>query len=147
MTDKVCYDTTDTTTAVTPWIGNPLSRFMEGYWDYDFSPGFNPRFEMRETDSAITLIFEIPGVKKEDLHLDISDGRLRVRGERKSPELKKNEECMCSDLGYWTFDRSFGLPDSIDEGTVKAKHHDGLLELTIGKREGKKRKAIEIKVE
>lgn len=147
MNNKVCYDTSDTTTAVATRVENPMSRLLDGFWDYDFSPGFFPSFETRESDNTITLIFEVPGVKKEDIHLDISEGFLRLRGERKAPEMRKGEECYCSEFGYGTFERSFRLPESVEEGKVKAKHVDGLLEITIAKKEGKKRKAIEIKVD
>src|SRR5664279_4986904 len=101
---------------------------MEGFWDYNLSSEFLPRFEMRESDDAITVVFEVPGVKKEDIHLDINGGVLRIKGERKAPDRKKDEECYCSELGYGSFERSFKLPDSVDEGKVKAHHADGLLE-------------------
>ncbi len=147
MTDRICFDTPDTATAVVPAQRSPLSRLMEGYWDYGFSPDFDPRYEMRETDDAITMLFEIPGVKKEDIHLDIGNGLLRIKGERRAPDVKKNEECFCSDLGYGSFEKSFRLPDYADGGNVKARHVDGMLELTIPKKEEKKRRTIEIKVE
>ena len=147
MSDRVCFDPSDTEKAIAPWVGSPMTRLMDGFWDYDFSPGFHPPYEMRESDSAITIIFEIPGIKKEDIHLDLRNGILRLRGERKAPELKKDEDCYCSELGYGTFERSFRLPDYVEDGSVKAKHSDGLLEIIIGKKEGKKRKALEIKVE
>ena len=147
MTDRVCYDTPDTDTAVAPWADNRVARLVDGFWDYNFAPEFFPRFEMRESDDAISLILEVPGVKKEDIHLDINGGVLRIKGERKAPDKKKGEECFCSELGYGSFERSFRLSDTVDEAKVKAHHADGILELTIPKREDKKRKAIEIKVD
>jgi HSP20 family protein len=147
MTDRVCYDTPDTDTTLAPRESSPVARLMDGFWDYNLSSEFLPRFEMRESDDAITVIFEVPGVKKEDVHLDINNGVLRIKGERKAPDRKDEEECYCSELGYGSFERSFRLPDSVDEGKVKAKHADGLLELTFPKREDRKRKSIEIKVE
>jgi HSP20 family protein len=147
MTDRVCYDTPVTDTALSPWADSPIARLADGFWDYNFAPDFFPRFEMRESDDAITMIFEVPGVKKEDIHLDTDGGVLRIRGERKAPEGKKGEECYCSELSYGSFERSFRLSDSVDEGRVKAHHADGILELTIPKKEDKKRKAIEIKVD
>lgn len=147
MTDRVCYNTTDPATTLVPWESGPVARLMDGFWDYNFSSEFVPRFEMRESDDAITVLFELPGVRKEDIHLDINGGVLRIKGERTAPEGKKGEECYCSELGYGPFERSFRLPDSVEEGKVKAKHTDGMLELTIPKKEDKKRKAIEIKVD
>jgi HSP20 family protein len=120
---------------------------FDGGWDYEFSPGFDPRFEMRENDDAVTILFELPGVKREDVHIDTGDGLLRIHGERKAPQIQKDEECRCSDLGYGAFDRSFKLPDYADAGKVTAKLADGMLELTIPKIEEKKRVAVEIKVE
>jgi len=141
-----CHDTTDTAAAVAPWESSPVSRLMEGFWDYNFSSEFLPRFEMRESDDAISVLFEVPGVKKDDIHVDIDAGVLRVRGERKAPEGKGDEECCCSELGYGPFERSFRLPDYVDEGKINAKHVDGILELTIPKREDKKRRTVEVKI-
>jgi HSP20 family protein len=147
MSDRVCYDDADTSTAIAPSLAGPLSRLVDGYWDYGLSTDFDPRYEIRESDDAIKIIFELPGVKKDDVHVEIGDGILKLSGERKAPEMAKGENCCCSGLSYGAFEREFQLPDTAKEDSVRAHFHDGLLELTIDKREEKKRKAITIKVD
>jgi HSP20 family protein len=120
---------------------------MEGFWDYDLSTKFDPDYEVRESDTDFRMIFEVAGLKKEEIKVDIVNGVLRVSGERKAPDMKKGETCSCSGLGYGKFEKSFTLPDSVKEGEVHATYNEGLLELVIPKKEEVKAKAIEVKIE
>lgn len=146
MKDNVCYDTSGSTRVV-PWMGNSLSNLMEGFWDYGLSPDFDPGYEIRETDTDFRMIFEMPGLKKDDIKIDIVNDILRISGERKAPEMKKGETCYCSGLGYGKFERSFTLPDSVKVTEVHASYNDGLLELVIPKMVKKESKAIDVKIE
>jgi HSP20 family protein len=116
-----------------PWSEGPWSRLIEGFWDYDFSPAFNPGFEIQETGHEFRVIFEVPGVKRKDIHFDLEGGMLRVRGVRKAPLMKEGECCCCSGLSYGSFERTFALPDSARNGKIRTSLHEGLFELIVPK--------------
>ncbi len=88
-------------------------------------------------------------MKKEDLYVELRDGYLTLKGERKAEHENqdKRKGIYRLERSYGAFERTFRVPDGITEKDVKAKYQDGVLELTIAipKEEGKK--AIEVKVE
>ena len=146
MSKKVCYDPAEETGLVTRQ-GSAFPNLLEGGWDYDLSPSFDPRWEVRESDDALRLIIEVPGVKKDAIHVDVGDGVLNLRGERKAPEGSEEACCCCSQLAYGLFEKSFNLPDYADGAKVEAHYQDGMLELRIPKKEESRRKAIEVKID
>lgn len=133
---------------------NPLS-LMESrldslldFWNVDYAPAFNPRLEVKETDKDFRLTMEVPGMKREDIHIEVDKGMLRLTGEKKAEvDDKSDARCSYSERSYGSFERALRLPDNVDANAIHAKYSDGLLELTIPKREEVKPKALEIKVE
>ncbi|OQY27345.1 MAG: heat-shock protein [Candidatus Cloacimonetes bacterium 4572_55] len=103
-----------------------------------------PVVDIDETDDAFLVKAELPGVKKNDVNVNIENGVLTIRGEKKTEtEDKKRHRVECA---YGSFVRSFSLPQAIKAEKVEAEYKNGILNLTIPKSEEAKPKQIEVKV-
>ena len=94
---------------------------------------WRPAFDIAETDGAVVLRGDLPGIPQEDIEVRVEDDVLTVRGERKRAE--KAEDVARSERAFGRFERAFRLADSIDADGVKASFTNGVLELTLPKRE------------
>lgn len=91
--------------------------------------------EVSENDQAYTVRAEIPGVKKEDIKVDVHGNRVSITAEtRRESEQKQGERLLRSELYYGQQHRTFTLDHDIDETKAAARYVDGVLELTLPKR-------------
>jgi HSP20 family protein len=103
-----------------------------------------PVVDIEENKDAYLVKAELPGVKKEDVSVNIDNGVLTIKGEKKSEiKDKKQHRVECS---YGSFVRSFTLPQTVKAEKVEAEYKNGILNLTIPKSEEAKPKQIEVKV-
>ncbi len=103
-----------------------------------------PEVDIYETDQSVVLKAELPGVNPKDAEIRIQDGTLYLKGERKFENEVKEENYHRVERAYGSFTRSFALPSSIDSEKAKAEYKDGVLTLTMPKREEAKPKTIQI---
>lgn len=106
---------------------------------------FIPSMDISETDNQFLISAELPGMKKEDININLENRRLTISGERKFEQKEDGETYHRVETRYGSFSRSFQLPNSVDEESVQAKYEDGLLKITIDKTEDKVKKQIEVK--
>jgi HSP20 family protein len=106
-----------------------------------------PAVDIKEKDGKYLLKADLPGIDKKDIHVELKDGCLTLKGERKSEHEDKNDNYHRVERTYGSFQRSFKVPEGLTEKDIKAKYKDGTLELTIPVPEVKKPKAIEVKVQ
>ncbi len=107
-----------------------------------------PQFKMdvKETDKSYTVHADLPGVKKEDIHVSIEGNTVSIAAETRSEsEQKEGEKVLKRERGYGKVFRSFSLGSDIDEAAANARYNDGVLELTLPKKAAaaSKRLAIE----
>jgi HSP20 family protein len=107
---------------------------------------WTPTVDISETDGEYVIKAELPEVKKEDVKVTVENGVLTLQGERRQEKEEKGKRYHRIERSYGSFVRSFALPESVDEGGVKAEYKDGVLSLHIPKSERVKPKAIEVKV-
>lgn len=107
---------------------------------------WQPSVDISETPEAFQIVAELPDVKKEDIKINIENGVLSLRGERKEEKEEKGKRFHRVERSYGSFMRSFALPDNVDESKAKADVKDGILTVTIAKSEQKKPKSIDVKV-
>lgn len=120
----------------------PFRGFEDLLRDFRLSPALREleaqtlmKMDVTETDQAYTVKAEIPGMKKEDIKIDIDGARVSVTAESKQEsEQKKGETIVRSERYYGRLFRSFTLAHEIDEGKAVAKYQDGVLELTLPKK-------------
>ena len=101
-----------------------------------------PAVDIYEDKNNIIVKAELPGMKKEDLSIDVKNNVLTLSGERKHEEKTRKENFHRIERSYGKFSRSFTLPDSVKVDKVKANYKDGVLEITLPKAEEAKAKAI-----
>src|SRR5574341_2284614 len=94
-----------------------------------------PAVDIYETDAAVVVKAEIPGVEREQVGIDVKDGILTLRGERKFEKELKEENYHRMERSYGTFVRSFSVPTSVDADRITAKLKDGVLEVQLPKAE------------
>jgi HSP20 family protein len=105
-----------------------------------------PPVDIYETENDIVLKAELPGVDPKDVEVRVEDNTLYLKGERKFEKEVKEQNYHRVERSYGSFARSFSLPNSISADKVKAEFKDGLLTLTMPKREEAKPKTIKIDV-
>ncbi|QKF73131.1 heat-shock protein Hsp20 [Aliarcobacter faecis] len=107
---------------------------------------FVPIVNTREDEKGFYVDVDLPGVKKEDIKVDINKGILTISGERKTKEEIKQEDYYKVETYFGKFSRSFTLPDNADIENIEAKNDNGVLEIVIPKlKEDISKKSIEIK--
>jgi len=109
---------------------------------FDVGQQMQIKMDVTKAENAYTVKAEMPGVKKDDIHLSVEGNQVTISGEaRKESEEKKGEEVIRSERYYGKISRSFTLPNDVDEAKVVAKYADGVLNLTLpmkGKSAGRK---------
>ncbi|MCT7529755.1 Hsp20/alpha crystallin family protein [Aliarcobacter cryaerophilus] len=107
---------------------------------------FVPTVNRREGEFAYHVDVDLPGVKKEDIKVDLNKGVLTISGERKTKEEVKQEDYYKIETYFGKFSRSFTLPDNVDIENIEAKSDNGVLEIVIPKlKDDVSKKSIEIK--
>ncbi|HET9607266.1 MAG TPA: Hsp20/alpha crystallin family protein [Edaphobacter sp.] len=105
-----------------------------------------PTVDISETEGEYLIKAELPEVRKEDVKVTVENGVLTLQGERRQEKEEKGKRFHRVERSYGSFVRSFTLPESVDESSVKAEYKDGVLNLHLPKSEKVKPKAIDVKV-
>ncbi len=105
-----------------------------------------PAVNEKEDDKAYYVEVDLPGVKKDDINVEVKDNILTISGERKFKKEEKDEGYIRTESFFGKFERRFTLPSDADAQKIEAKAEDGVLYITIPKIEEKENtKKIEIK--
>lgn len=132
---------------------NPFAQFMKQFEDEFFAPMASysgapsvasPRMEWQENERAYFLSFDIPGMRQEDIKIDLKENTLLVSAERKQSSERKEGESLRSERFYGVYQRAIELPRDVDEENVQAEYNNGVLEVLIPKTEKSKGKNIQI---
>jgi HSP20 family protein len=107
---------------------------------------WSPRVDVYEDEHAIKLEADLPGVKPEDFKLSIENFKLTLSGERKFAEGENKENWHRVERRYGSFSRNFTLPTTVNVEDVKAEFKDGVLRITLPKREEVKPRTIRVEV-
>lgn len=103
------------------------------------------KVEVAEKNGAYLVSAELPGVKKDDIHVSIDGAEVTLEAEvKREKEASKDERVLHTERLYGKVSRSFTLPQEVDEAKAEAKFRDGVLELTLPKKAAAQRKQISI---
>ena len=145
--------------AITLWRNRRPFEGLTGWFDdIDrwFDTGFftdlpetiwRPAIDIEEKDGNYLVRADLPGMQKKDIHVELKDGYLTLRGERKSEHEENKDNYHRIERSYGTFERSFRVPEGVTEKDIHAKYKDGVLELTIPAPKVEEPKTTEVKVE
>lgn len=106
-----------------------------------------PVVDIREKKKEYVIRAEVPGVDRKDIHLDVDKGVLKLSGERRWENEEKDEKQHRRESFYGQFARSFSLPENADADQIKAKYHDGVVEIRLPKTAETQAKKTEIPIE
>lgn len=127
-----------------------LNQFFDGFEAPNASREnvYTPPVEITESDEYYALSLEVPGLKKEDLKIELDANVLTVSGERKrAANSGKGERVQLLERNYGFFKRSFTLPNTIDADKVEAVCEDGILQIVLPKVQAARPRKIEIQSE
>lgn len=103
-----------------------------------------PSVDVIDRDSEVVVRAAVPGYKKEDIEISVSNSTLTLKGETKTEEKEEKGDYYRSEISQGSFYRLISLPAEVDEANAKASMKDGMLELTLPKVETSKRRTINI---
>ena len=104
-----------------------------------------PAMDVTETEEAYLVEADVPGIKKEDIKIEVLDNVLTIKGERKTEDEKEGKGYHRVERHYGSFHRTIEVPGGFVEDKITAAFKDGVLKVTLPKREEAKAKLIEVK--
>ncbi|ACC79530.1 Hsp20/alpha crystallin family protein [Nostoc punctiforme] len=105
---------------------------------------FSPAAELEETDDAIRLRLEVPGLEAKDINVEATPESISITGERKTETKSEENGITRSEFRYGKFQRVIPLPSQIQNDKVQAEYKNGILQLTLPKAESEKHKAVKV---
>lgn len=121
-----------------------FNRFSgtEGLFDRNFSPAM----DVVETTDGFTVTCELPGLDQQEIDINITSNVLTIRGEKKSDTTAKEKKVFRREIRTGSFQRTLSLPVAVDSEKVTADLKDGILSITLPKREDAKPKQISVNI-
>ena len=119
-----------------PWTGN----------DDDNLTQLMPRLDVASDDKAYTISTELPGVRPEDVSLEVKDGLLTIKGEKKQENKDDGKDVHVSERSYGSFERILTLPEDAVIDEIRAGHKDGVLTVTVPRKEPEQPQAKTIEI-
>lgn len=104
-----------------------------GSQDQHRAIGWQPRCDMVETDEAIVVEVELPGVKPEDVRLEVDNDALHITGERRATATRQGRNYHYLEQQYGRFERQLRLPQTVDRTAIQAEFDSGILSITLPK--------------
>ena len=129
-------------------MARSMGRLVDGLWPDDGEESNSewlPAVDICEKGDSIQFRVELPGVPREDIEIEVSNGVLSIRGEKKATEEAKGETWHRREFRYGSFVRSFTLPSEMKADEAEASFKEGVLSVTIPKEEKALHRKIEIK--
>ncbi|MBH8553862.1 Hsp20/alpha crystallin family protein [Nostocaceae cyanobacterium CENA357] len=121
-----------------------FDRLMPTDGGESMSFAFTPAAELEETEDAIHLKLEVPGLEKQDFNIEATSESISISGERKSETKTEENGVTRSEFRYGKFQRVIPLPSQIQNDKVQAEYQNGILRLTLPKAESEKHKTVKI---
>lgn len=108
--------------------------------------GWAPAIDITEAEHEVTVKAELPGVKKDDVHVTFDDGMLTIQGEKHEEKKDETKQRHVYERSFGSFARAFTLPNTIDDSHIKAEFDDGVLTVHLPKTAEAKKTAKNIEI-
>ena len=123
------------------WFGFPFHNLQD-----DADLGWSPRLDVSETDAALEVVADLPGLGKKDISVTIEDDLLVIKGERKEEKEEKGKKFHTVERRSGSFYRALRLPLEVETDKIEAAFKDGVLTLKLPKSKQSKKKAAQIEI-
>lgn len=132
------------------YLRSQLNRVFDdaltGNWPAESETIFTPRLDVTETEKEVKVCAELPGIESKDLDINVTDDELTIRGEKHSERGSDEKGRQWTERTYGSFERTSPLPTEVDGAKAKSEFKNGVLRITLPKREGAKPHAHKINV-
>jgi HSP20 family protein len=132
-----------------PGLREEMEELLSRVWDEDgdgwFAGTMRPSVDLSETDKTVEVRMDVPGIKAEEIDVQINNNLLTVSGDRKEEREEKGKTYHRVERRTGSFSRSFALPCPVAEDEVVAEYRDGILTITMPKTEEAKSHRIKVK--
>ena len=132
-------------------LRSEMNRLFEDFFGRDFFvepfrdlAGWNPALDVAENDTAVIVKAELPGLDPDDVEISLTADVLTIKGEKKEEKEEKDKNYHCVERTYGSFQRSLRLPAPVKADDVEAAYKNGVLTITLPKREESKPKSVKI---
>ena len=115
---------------------SPFGRSLfdvQPFWRGEVGWGKAPAVDIVEKEKAYEITAELPGMDESNIDVKFSDGTLTIKGEKRDEKEEKKKDYYLSERRYGSFQRSFGVPDSVDADKIEANFKNGVLTVTLPK--------------
>jgi HSP20 family protein len=106
-----------------------------------------PAVEVSESDDEVLVKAQLPGMKKDDIQVELSDGGLTIQGEAKEEKEEKKKNYYRREFSYGRFSRRIGLPRGVDTSKASAELKDGILNVHLPKTEEARKKSVQLTIQ
>jgi HSP20 family protein len=123
------------------------SLFHPSRWEWPSMPSLRtsmPKVDIVDRDSEVLIRAEVPGVKKDDLDVSMTDHSITIKGSTRHEEKEEKGDYYRHEISKGSFSRTLTLPGDVDINQAKSSFADGVLEITVPKMERAKRRSINI---
>lgn len=135
-----------------PWFNTDISDFFDSedflrdnFWTKSMVQ--QPALNIKESDKGFEIELAAPGLSKKDFDVTIDNGYLNISGKKSEEKEEKENDYTRREFNYTSFKRSLLLPENVKEEEIKANYDNGILKLTLAKREEAKTQKSKKKVE
>ncbi len=145
---------------LTPWqslerypllsLRGEIDRLFDGFMNDGMfkefkGKGFLPAADMKETETALVVEVDLPGMKAGDVEVKVENGELRIKAEHKEEKDEKTKTFHRSERYHGSIERRLSLPAVVEADKVEASYQDGVLTVTLPKKAGAKAKSVVVK--
>ncbi len=106
--------------------------------------GYVPAFDVWETKDAIMFKADVPGLREQDIDINVTSNRLTISGKREAEQVSESDTYYCSERSSGVFTRTFTLPEGINADQIRADLKEGILTVTVPKTAGAQPKRINV---
>ena len=135
-----------TSIGLLPTLGADLDRDLVGGTSTLNQAAWTPQIETFRRGNKLVIRADLPGLRKEDVRVELEDGALAISGERHEEHEEERDDFYRSERAYGRFYRAIPLPDGVNENQVDASFKDGVLEVSVPAPKQEERKAKQIQV-
>ncbi len=127
---------------------NDFDRIFNSFWDYPSvqTKARKPSVDVRETEDAYILEAELPGFDENNVEVNVDKHVLHISSKQEEEKSEEKKEYLLRERSFYSFERSFSLPEHVDEEKISGEFKQGVLTLTIPKSEKQKPKRIDVKL-